>query len=52
MGPGLTLAPLGPKAAVPTALIFVFDNALLFTLVPFLMALGGSGRMAVSIWLE
>lgn len=41
MGPGLTLAALGPQATVPTALIFVFDNALLFTLVPFLMAAAG-----------
>lgn len=45
MGPGLTLAALGAKAAVPTALIFVFDSALLFTLVPFLMAMGASGRL-------
>ena len=29
----------------PTALIFVFDTILLFTLVPFLMALGGKGKM-------
>ncbi|MBB5751121.1 AEC family transporter [Prosthecomicrobium pneumaticum] len=42
MGPGLTLAALGPAATVPTALIFCFDNALLFTLVPLLMALGGT----------
>ena len=47
MGPGLTLAALGPKAAVPTALIFVFDNVLLFTLIPFLIALGGSDRLDV-----
>jgi malonate transporter and related proteins len=40
MGPGLTLAALGPAATVPTALIFCFDNTLLFTLVPLLMALG------------
>jgi hypothetical protein len=46
MGPGLTLATLGPAAAVPTALIFCFDNALLFTLTPLLMALGGSQPMA------
>ncbi|MEM6615479.1 MAG: AEC family transporter [Pseudomonadota bacterium] len=45
MGPGITLAALGPPAAVPTALIFCFDNALLFTLVPFLMALGGDGAV-------
>ena len=39
MGPGLALATLGQQAAVPVALIFCFDNILLFTLVPFLMAL-------------
>ena len=43
MGPGLTLAALGAEAIVPTALIFVFDNVLLFTLVPLLMSLGGAG---------
>lgn len=52
MGPGLTLAALGQAAIVPTALIFVFDNALLFTLTPFLMALGGKGEMnlAATAW--
>lgn len=44
MGPGLTLSVLGPAAAVPTALIFCFDNALLFTLVPILMAFGEERR--------
>jgi predicted permease len=39
MGPGLALATLGPAAAVPVALIFCFDNMILFTLVPVLMAL-------------
>src|SRR5690606_19177618 len=42
MGPGLTLAVLGPAAAVPTALIFCFDNILLFTLAPLMMAVGGT----------
>jgi len=41
MGPGLTLATLGPEATVPTALVFCFDNAMLFTLAPLLMALAG-----------
>jgi predicted permease len=41
MGPGLTIAALGQASIVPTALIFLFDTVLLFTLVPFLMALGG-----------
>ena len=39
MGPGLALATLGQAAAVPVALIFCFDNIILFTLVPVLMAL-------------
>ena len=52
MGPGLTLAALGPSAIVPTALIFVFDNTLHFTLVPFLMALGSGERMRIgeTVW--
>ncbi|TBW37967.1 AEC family transporter [Siculibacillus lacustris] len=44
MGPGLTAAALGPEATVPTALVFCFDNALLFTLVPLLMALADRNR--------
>jgi malonate transporter and related proteins len=47
MGPGITLAAVGPEAAVPTALVFVFDCILFFTLVPFMMGMGGSGRMKV-----
>ena len=39
MGPGLTLAAFGEAAVVPTALVFCFDNALLFTLTPLLVAL-------------
>jgi malonate transporter and related proteins len=52
MGPGLTIAALGQGAIVPTALIFVFDTVLLFTLVPFLMAVGGKGEMnlAATAW--
>ncbi len=42
MGPGLALSTLGPQAAVPVALIFCFDNILVFSLVPFLMALTGT----------
>lgn len=54
MGPGLTLAVLGAGATVPTALIFCFDNALLFILLPLCMALGGTekaspGRMALDV---
>lgn len=44
MGPGLTIAALGPTAAVPTALIFSFESAMLFALVPLMMALGGTDR--------
>jgi malonate transporter len=44
MGPGLTLAALGPGSAVPTALVFVCDSMLLFTLVPFLMGVAGAQR--------
>ena len=44
MAPGLTLAAFGTAAAVPTALIFSFESALLFTLVPLMMALGSPER--------
>jgi malonate transporter and related proteins len=44
MGPGLTLSVLGTPAAVPTALIFCFDNALQFILTPILMAMSGTTR--------
>jgi malonate transporter and related proteins len=47
MGPGLALATLGQAAAVPVALIFCFDNIVLFTLVPFLMALSREKPMSV-----
>lgn len=48
MGPGLALATLGPAATVPIALIFCFDNILLFSLVPFLMALAGTKRRGLA----
>ena len=44
MGPGLALATLGMSATAPVALIFCFDSVLLFSLVPFLMALAGTER--------
>ncbi len=52
MGPGLALGTLGPQAAVPVALIFCFDNIILFTMVPFLMALRGNQPMSVTaiVW--
>jgi len=48
MGPGLALATLGSQAAVPVALIFCFDNIILFTLVPFMMALARPKPMSVA----
>lgn len=45
MAPGLTLAAFGVAAAVPTALIFSFENAMLFALVPMMMALGSTDRL-------
>jgi hypothetical protein len=41
MGPPLILAALGPQASPAVVLIFVFDNFLLFSLVPLLMAVAG-----------
>jgi predicted permease len=53
MGPGLALATLGPKAAVPVALIFCFDTLLLFSLVPFMMAIASPQKKSTaSIALE
>jgi malonate transporter and related proteins len=53
MGPGLTLAALGPSSSVPTALIFVFDSMFFFSIVPFLMAMGGREAIRVGpmVWL-
>lgn len=48
MGPGLALATLGPEAAVPVALIFCFDTLLLFSLVPFLMALAQPNKVSIA----
>ena len=48
MGPGLALATLGPQATVPVALIFCFDTLLLFSVVPFLMALSQPLQMSVA----
>ena len=47
MGPGLALATLGPKAAVPVALIFCFDTLLLFSLVPFMMAIASPNKKSI-----
>lgn len=48
MGPGLTLAVLGPEATAPTALILCFDNTLLFILAPLMMAVGGTEKQPLS----
>lgn len=45
MAPGLTLAAFGTAAAAPTALVFAFDSAMLFALLPAMMALGGTERL-------
>jgi predicted permease len=44
LAPALTVAAFGSAAAVPTALVFSFDSAMLLTLSPLMMALGGSAR--------
>ena len=41
LGPGLALATLGPSATVPTALIVCCDSALMFVIVPLIMAFAG-----------
>jgi predicted permease len=47
MGPPLILAALGQAACAPVVLIFVFDNLLLFSLVPLLMSVAGLERLSV-----
>lgn len=49
MGPPLALVALGPAAAVPAALIFCFDVALVFTLAPLMMAVAGAGAGGQSL---
>lgn len=44
MGPGLTMAVLGPAATVPTAFVLCFDNTLMFILAPLMMAMSGSDK--------
>jgi predicted permease len=44
MAPALTVSALGPAAGAATALVFAFDHAMLFTIVPLMMALGGTAR--------
>ena len=49
MGPPLVLSALGPAASAPVVLIFVFDNLLLFSLVPFLMAIAGAEKRSLAV---
>jgi malonate transporter and related proteins len=52
MGPPLAVATLGALAGAPAALIFCFDQFLLFSLVPVLMALSGrekKGAVATAV---
>jgi malonate transporter and related proteins len=44
LAPGLTLAAFGSAAAIPTALIFTFEHAMLSAIVPMMMALGSTER--------
>ncbi len=44
MGPGLVIGALGTAAAAPTALVFCADVALVFTILPLMMAIGGPER--------
>jgi malonate transporter and related proteins len=48
MGPGLALSTLGVDAAAPVALIFCFDTLLLFSIVPFLMAVSAGEKKSVA----
>jgi len=51
MGLPLTVAALGPSAAVPAALIFCFDSTLQYTLVPLLNSLGKSTKTSLAVTL-
>ncbi len=44
MAPALVVAALGAPAGAATALVFAFDHAMLFVIVPLMMALGGTVR--------
>jgi predicted permease len=47
MGPPLVLAALGQAASAPVVLIFVFDNLLLFSLIPLLMSVAGLEKLSL-----
>ena len=44
LGPPLAIAAFGPEAAVPVALIFCLENAMHFSVAPFLMAIGNNKK--------
>lgn len=48
MGPPLILAAIGQDASAPVVLIFVFDNLLLFSLVPLLMSVAGVDKLSLA----
>jgi malonate transporter len=48
MGPPLVLSAIGAAASAPVVLIFVFDSLLLFSLVPFLMAIAGKEKRSIA----
>jgi len=52
MGPPLVLAAIGAAASAPVVLIFVFDNLLLFTLVPLLMSVAGLEKLTLGATLR
>jgi malonate transporter and related proteins len=49
MGPGIAVATLGPDSAVPVALIFCFDTAIILFLVPFILTLSGGAHAGVGV---
>lgn len=48
MGPPLILGAMGQEASAPVVLIFVFDNLLLFSLVPLLMSFAGVEKLSLA----
>jgi predicted permease len=45
LAPALVIGALGASAGAPMVLVFTFDSVMLFTLVPLMMALGGTERI-------
>ena len=44
MGPAITISALGKAALIPSVIIFCFDNAFLFVVVPIMMALSSNRK--------